>query len=305
MTEREVVICNELTKDYGSGNGLFGLNLAINQGEIFGLVGPNGAGKSTFIKLLMDLVKPTSGSARIFGKDSQRFSLDLKRRIGYLPGELMQFPGVTAGYILNLLLNLRGVRDRVHLYYLAERLQLDLTRKYQNLSHGNKQKVGLVQALMHKPELLILDEPTLGLDPIVQREVREILQEQVALGNTVILSSHIMSEVENICSRIGLIHQGKVLRLGTLTDLRTTKIHKVQALLGGKPPSDIELRTVGARDIEVQDHLLSFQVQGSVDAVMKLLSKTDVEELDSRELSLEEVFFSEVDNKTQKSGAST
>jgi ABC-2 type transport system ATP-binding protein len=305
MTEREVVICNELTKDYGSGNGLFGLNLAINQGEIFGLVGPNGAGKSTFIKLLMDLVKPTSGSARIFGKDSQRFSLDLKRRIGYLPGELMQFPGVTAGYILNLLLNLRGVRDRVHLYYLAERLQLDLTRKYQNLSHGNKQKVGLVQALMHKPELLILDEPTLGLDPIVQREVREILQEQVALGNTVILSSHIMSEVENICSRIGLIHQGKVLRLGTLTDLRTTKIHKVQALLGGKPPSDSELRTVGARDIEVQDHLLSFQVQGSVDAVMKLLSKTDVEELDSRELSLEEVFFSEVDNKTQKSGAST
>ncbi|MEN9304973.1 MAG: hypothetical protein RL733_754 [Actinomycetota bacterium] len=305
MTEREVVICNELTKDYGSGNGLFGLNLAINQGEIFGLVGPNGAGKSTFIKLLMDLVKPTSGSARIFGKDTQRFSLDLKRRIGYLPGELMQFPGVTAGYILNLLLNLRGVRDRVHLYYLAERLQLDLTRKYQNLSHGNKQKVGLVQALMHKPELLILDEPTLGLDPIVQREVREILQEQVALGNTVILSSHIMSEVENICSRIGLIHQGKVLRLGTLTDLRTTKIHKVQALLGGKPPSDIELRTVGARDIEVQDHLLSFQVQGSVDAVMKLLSKTDVEELDSRELSLEEVFFSEVDNKTQKSGAST
>jgi ABC-2 type transport system ATP-binding protein len=305
MTKRQVVICNELTKDYGSGNGLFGLNLAINQGEIFGLVGPNGAGKSTFIKLLMDLVKPTSGSARIFGKDTQRFSLDLKRRIGYLPGELMQFPGVTAGYILNLLLNLRGVRDRVHLYYLAERLQLDLTRKYQNLSHGNKQKVGLVQALMHKPELLILDEPTLGLDPIVQREVREILQEQVALGNTVILSSHIMSEVENICSRIGLIHQGKVLRLGTLTDLRTTKIHKVQALLGGKPPSDIELRTVGARDIEVQDHLLSFQVQGSVDAVMKLLSKTDVEELDSRELSLEEVFFSEVDNKTQKSGAST
>lgn len=297
MTELEVVVCRELTKDYGSGNGLFGLNLAIERGEVFGLVGPNGAGKSTFIKLLMDLVKPTSGSASIFGKDTQKNSLELKRKIGYLPGELMQFPAVTAGYILNLLLNLRGVRDRANLFYLAERLQLDLNRKYQDLSHGNKQKVGLVQAMMHRPELLILDEPTLGLDPIVQREVREILNEHVAAGNTVILSSHIMSEVESICSRIGLIHQGKVLKLGTLTELRTTKIHKVQTLLGGALPKDSELRAAGAQEIEWQNNLLSFQVQGSVNSTMKLLSSFDVLELDSRELSLEEVFFSEVDNK--------
>lgn len=297
MTELEVVVCRELTKDYGSGNGLFGLNLAIERGEVFGLVGPNGAGKSTFIKLLMDLVKPTSGSASIFGKDTQKNSLELKRKIGYLPGELMQFPAVTAGYILNLLLNLRGVRDRANLFYLAERLQLDLNRKYQDLSHGNKQKVGLVQAMMHRPELLILDEPTLGLDPIVQREVREILNEHVAAGNTVILSSHIMSEVESICSRIGLIHQGKVLKLGTLAELRTTKIHKVQALLSGALPKDSELRVAGAQEIEWQHNLLSFQVQGSVNSTMKLLSGFDVLELDSRELSLEEVFFSEVDNK--------
>lgn len=297
MTELEVVVCRELTKDYGSGNGLFGLNLAIERGEVFGLVGPNGAGKSTFIKLLMDLVKPTSGSASIFGKDTQKNSLELKRKIGYLPGELMQFPAVTAGYILNLLLNLRGVRDRANLFYLAERLQLDLNRKYQDLSHGNKQKVGLVQAMMHRPELLILDEPTLGLDPIVQREVREILNEHVAAGNTVILSSHIMSEVESICSRIGLIHQGKVLKLGTLAELRTTKIHKVQALLSGALPKDSELRVAGAQEIEWQNNLLSFQVQGSVNSTMKLLSGFDVLELDSRELSLEEVFFSEVDNK--------
>ena len=297
MTELEVVVCRELTKDYGSGNGLFGLNLAIERGEVFGLVGPNGAGKSTFIKLLMDLVKPTSGSASIFGKDTQKNSLELKRKIGYLPGELMQFPAVTAGYILNLLLNLRGVRDRANLFYLAERLQLDLNRKYQDLSHGNKQKVGLVQAMMHRPELLILDEPTLGLDPIVQREVREILNEHVAAGNTVILSSHIMSEVESICSRIGLIHQGKVLKLGTLAELRTTKIHKVQALLSGALPKDSELRAAGAQGIEWQNNVLSFQVQGSVNSTMKLLSGFDVLELDSRELSLEEVFFSEVDNK--------
>lgn len=297
MTELEVVVCRELTKDYGSGNGLFGLNLAIERGEVFGLVGPNGAGKSTFIKLLMDLVKPTSGSASIFGKDTQKNSLELKHKIGYLPGELMQFPAVTAGYILNLLLNLRGVRDRANLFYLAERLQLDLNRKYQDLSHGNKQKVGLVQAMMHRPELLILDEPTLGLDPIVQREVREILNEHVAAGNTVILSSHIMSEVESICSRIGLIHQGRVLKLGTLAELRTTKIHKVQALIGGTLPKDTELRAAGGQEIEWQDQLLSFQVQGSVNSIMKLLSGFEVIELDSRELSLDEVFFFEVDNQ--------
>lgn len=297
MAERNVVICEGLTKDYGSGNGLFDLNLTIAKGEVFGLVGPNGAGKSTFIKLLMDLVNPTSGTAKIFGKDSQKDSLELKKEMGYLPGELLQFPSVTAGYILNLLLNLRGISERENLYSLAERLQLDLSRKYQELSHGNKQKVGLIQAIAHKPKLLILDEPTLGLDPIVQREVREIVKEHVAQGNTVILSSHIMSEVESICSRIGLINKGKILRVGTLAELRTTKVHKVEALLNGALPDHLALKTVGAEDIEIDDNRLSFQVRGSVNEVMKLLSRFEIAELDSRELSLEEVFFSEVDNQ--------
>lgn len=297
MAERDVVICKGLTKDYGSGNGLFDLNLSISAGEVFGLVGPNGAGKSTFIKLLMDLVNPTSGTATIFGKDSQKDSLALKRDMGYLPGELLQFPSVTAGYILNLLLNLRGISDRKKLHELADRLQLDLTRKYQELSHGNKQKVGLIQAIAHQPKLLILDEPTLGLDPIVQREVRQIVKEHVAAGNTVILSSHIMSEVETICSRIGLIHHGKVIREGTLAELRTTKIHKIQALVVGELPNNLDLKSAGAENIEIVENTLSFQVRGSVNEVMKLLSGFELVELDSRELSLEEVFFSEVDNQ--------
>lgn len=296
MNNNSVVVCSDLTKDYGAGNGLFNLNLNIKTGEVFGLVGPNGAGKSTFIKLLMDLVKPTSGSAKVFGFDSQKDSLELKKMIGYLPGELLQFPSVTAGYILNLLLNLRGVSDRIYLNELSVRLQLDLTRKYQDLSHGNKQKVGLIQALMHKPKLLILDEPTLGLDPIVQREVRVLVDEHVKAGNTVILSSHIMSEVESICTRIGLINKGKIVKEGTLADLRTTRVHKVNVLINGNAPSISDLKTVGAEEVEAQGHLLSFQVRGSVDAVTKLLAKYEVLELDSRELSLEEVFFSEVDN---------
>lgn len=283
-----------LTKDFGSGHGLFNLNLEINHGEVFGLIGPNGAGKSTYIKLLMDLIIPTSGTATIFGLDTQKDSLELKKIIGYLPGELMQFPSVTAEYILTLLLNMRGVKDHDYMNLLAERLQLDIKRKFQDLSHGNKQKVGLVQAFMHKPKLLILDEPTLGLDPIIQRELRGMIQEFSAAGNTVILSSHVLSEVETVCTRIGLINEGKIIKEGSLTDLRASRIHKVIALINGSLPNKSELEAVGATDIEFEKNLVKFDIRGSVDGAIKALTKYEVLEFDSRELSLEEVFFTEV-----------
>jgi len=288
------VRCRALSKDYGAGNGLFNLDLAINEGETFGIVGPNGAGKSTFIKLLMDLIRPTNGTAEIFGLDAQHDSLELKRVIGYLPGELMQFPGVTAGYILDLLLNLRRISDRKRLHELAQRLELDLDRKYQDLSHGNKQKVGLIQAFMHDPKLLILDEPTLGLDPIIQREVRNIISEFTAAGKTVILSSHIMSEVESICNRIGLINRGRILRVGTLAELRSERMHKMTIVIKGAKPNESELRSSGAVDIVFDGDSITFRMQGYVNPIISLLNKFEVEELDSRELSLEEVFFSEV-----------
>jgi ABC-2 type transport system ATP-binding protein len=208
----------------------------------------------------------------------------------------MQFPSVSAGYILNLLLNMRGIKDREYVNSLAERLQLDLSRKFQDLSHGNKQKVGLVQAFMHKPKLLILDEPTLGLDPIVQRELRGMIQEFSTTGNTVILSSHVLSEVENVCSRIGLINQGRIVREGSLTELRTSRIHKVTALINGALPDKSELEAAGVRQVEIEKNLVRFEIRGSVDSAIKVLSKYDVIEFDSRELSLEEVFFSEVKN---------
>jgi ABC-2 type transport system ATP-binding protein len=242
------------------------------------------------------LIKPSAGSAKIFGLDAKNDSLELKKVIGYLPGELMQFPSVSAGYILNLLLNMRGIKDREYVNSLAERLQLDLSRKFQDLSHGNKQKVGLVQAFMHKPKLLILDEPTLGLDPIVQRELRGMIQEFSTTGNTVILSSHVLSEVENVCSRIGLINQGRIVREGSLTELRTSRIHKVTALINGALPDKSELEAAGVRQVEIEKNLVRFEIRGSVDSAIKVLSKYDVIEFDSRELSLEEVFFSEVKN---------
>ena len=294
MASEQAITCFGLTKDYGAEQGLFGCNLQINQGEVFGLIGPNGAGKSTLIKLLMDLVRPTSGSATIFNLDSRRNSTELKRDIGYLPGELMQFPGVSAGYILNLLLNLRGITDRTFLLELADRLQLDLTRKFQDLSHGNKQKVGIVQAFMHKPKLLILDEPTLGLDPLIQRELRKLIEEVANAGSTVVLSSHVLSEVESYCTRIGLINKGRIVKVGTLTELRSSRVHKISILFEGAIPSGAELERAGAEIINGSGQLVNLEIRGSIDQVLKIISKYKVVEIDSRELSLEEVFFSEV-----------
>ena len=295
MKQQEVVIrCEKLSKDYGSNNGLFDCNLTVKSGEVFGLIGPNGAGKSTLLKLLMDSIKPSSGSAEIFDLDTQQHSLELKARIGYLPGELMDFPSVTAGYILNLLLNLRGIEDRERLKMISTRLQLDLNRKYQELSHGNKQKVGLVQAFMHNPELLILDEPTIGLDPVIQRELRTMVQEVVQEGKTVLLSSHVLSDVESVCSRIGLIIGGRIVREGTLAELRSERIHKITASFIGKKPTSTQLITSGATEVVVTKDSVYFESNGSINEILQLLSQFQVSELDSRELSLEEVFFSEV-----------
>lgn len=295
MKQQEVVIrCEKLSKDYGSNNGLFDCNLTVKSGEVFGLIGPNGAGKSTLLKLLMDSIKPSSGSAEIFDLDTQQHSLELKARIGYLPGELMDFPSVTAGYILNLLLNLRGIEDRERLKMISTRLQLDLNRKYQELSHGNKQKVGLVQAFMHNPELLILDEPTIGLDPVIQRELRTMVQEAVQEGKTVLLSSHVLSDVESVCSRIGLIIGGRIVREGTLAELRSERIHKITASFIGKKPTSTQLITSGATEVVVTKDSVYFESNGSINEILQLLSHFQVSELDSRELSLEEVFFSEV-----------
>ncbi len=295
MKQQEVVIrCEKLSKDYGSNNGLFDCNLTVKSGEVFGLIGPNGAGKSTLLKLLMDSIKPSSGSAEIFDLDTQQHSLELKARIGYLPGELMDFPSVTAGYILNLLLNLRGIEDRERLKMISTRFQLDLNRKYQELSHGNKQKVGLVQAFMHNPELLILDEPTIGLDPVIQRELRTMVQEVVQEGKTVLLSSHVLSDVESVCSRIGLIIGGRIVREGTLAELRSERIHKITASFIGKKPTSTQLITSGATEVVVTKDSVYFESNGSINEILQLLSHFQVSELDSRELSLEEVFFSEV-----------
>jgi ABC-2 type transport system ATP-binding protein len=299
-TDRPAIQCRGLTKDYGNGHGLFDLDLTVQRGETFGFIGPNGAGKTTTIRLLMDLIRPDRGTATLLGMDARGDSLAIKRRVGYLPGELVQFPGVSAAYVIGLLAGLRGGVDPARITELAKRLDLDLGRRYEDLSHGNKQKVALVQAFMHRPDLIILDEPTLGLDPLIQREFRQLVAEAVASGATLFLSSHVLSEVELICDRIGLIRDGRMHRVGSLNELRTLRVHRVEAVFTGRlDVADLAgLPGVGASTVE--DHHLSCAVQGSIAPLLSVLTAANVVELDSHELSLEEVFLGEFD---QSSGA--
>ena len=296
MSSDTVINCTKLTKDYGSNHGLYDLDLSINQGDIFGLIGPNGAGKSTFIKLAMDLVRPTRGHVSIFGLDAQQDSITIKKDVGYLPGELMQFPNVTAHYILKLLMNLRKNENFSYVMELAERLQLDVDRKFQELSHGNKQKVAVIQALMHKPKLLILDEPTLGLDPLIQREFKDLILEFSQGGNTVILSSHVLSEVESICTRIGVINNGRLIKEGALDDMRATSKKLISVFFENGLPDTSRIEIPGVRVSEKTTNSLTFEISGSFQELLQYLSNFNVVDIASSELSLEEVFFNEIKN---------
>ncbi len=283
-----------LTKDYGSKRGLFDLDLTIKQGEIFGLIGPNGAGKSTFIKLLMDLIHPTAGQAYVRGLLVRENSKTTKSFIGYLPGELPKFPGMTGLYVLEVLAGLRGGVDKDYVFQIADRLQLGLNLKFEELSHGNKQKLLLIQAFMHKPSLLILDEPTLGLDPLIQREFRGLLLEARDQGASVLLSSHVLAEVEQVCDRIGLINEGHLLRVGTLEELRRSKTHQFNVVPESPIPATTLSNVPGLEKVEILGNQINCNVQGSIDPIIRLLATKKIIEFDSRELSLEEVFFSEL-----------
>lgn len=270
-----------MTKDYGAGRGVFDLDLSVDRGEVMGFVGPNGAGKSTTIKLLMDLIRPDRGSATIFGLDTRRDSLAVKRRVGYLSGELPQYPRVKAGYVVGLLAGLRGGVPTDRIERLAARLGLDLGASYEKLSHGNKQKVHRVQAFMHEPELIILDEPTLGLDPLVQQEFRLLVREAAERGASVLLSSHVLSEVESVCDRISLIRAGRLLRTGTLEELRSARAHHVEAIIERPGDPDDLARVPHVRDPKVDGSLVTCSVRGSIAPLLEWLTAHDVVELDS------------------------
>jgi ABC-2 type transport system ATP-binding protein len=239
-----------LTKAYGRKRGIIEVSFAVAEGEVFGFLGPNGAGKTTTMRLLMAMLRPGAGSARIAGLDCWRQSVAVKRVVGYLPGELSLDPNLTGGQILAYFANLRGGVDRAQIDALIERLDLDPTRRFRQYSHGNKQKVGLIQAFMHRPRLLILDEPTSGLDPLNQHEFHRMVDEVRRDGRTVFLSSHILSEVEAVCDRVGIIRNGRLVRVGGVTELKGIRRHEVDLTFADVPPADAFRDLVGIERLE-------------------------------------------------------
>ncbi|MFE9651749.1 ABC transporter ATP-binding protein [Micromonospora sp. NPDC006431] len=281
---------SKLTKTYGARRGLTELTLEVQPGEVFGYLGPNGAGKSTTIRLLLNLIRPTSGSARVLGLDPAADTVDLHRRVGYLAGDFVVDGRQRAGECLSFLGNLRGGVPPARIVELADRLQLDLTARIRSLSKGNRQKVGLVQAFMHRPELLILDEPTSGLDPLAQQTFLDLVADARQDGRTVFMSSHVMSEVEAIADRVAIIRQGRLVALDTVADLRARSHLRVRITFA-EPVRAAEFTGIpGVRDLVVRDSVLDCRIDGTPDALLKAAARHTVTGLHADTPDLEELF---------------
>jgi len=286
-----VIETTGLTKYYGKSRGVLDLNLSIREGEVFGYLGPNGAGKTTTIRTLLDLIRPTRGGATIFGLDTRQRSREIRRRVGYLPGELALYDKMTGAEVLRYMANLRGGVEWKRVQGLAGRLSCDLARPIRILSHGNKQKIGLIQAFMRQPDLLILDEPTTGLDPLVQQEFYRLIAEAKASGQTVFLSSHILPEVERVCDRVGIIREGRLIAVEDVAALKARALRRLEIHFAAPVPQEAFARLEGVRDVTVDDGILRCTVVGTVDAVIKAAVQYTVVNVISHEPSLEEIFL--------------
>jgi beta-exotoxin I transport system ATP-binding protein len=284
---------SKLSKDYGLGHGLFDLDLAVAPQEVFGYLGPNGAGKSTTIRCLMGLIRPTLGSAHIFGLECQRDSVAVKRKVGYMPGDMPQFGSMRGKEVVAYLGGLRGSIDPSVVRKIAERFDLDLGRPYREYSSGNKKKLGIVLAFMHRPDLLILDEPTGGLDPLNQQEFYKLVSETRDAGATIFLSSHILSEVEHVCDRVGIIRSGRLVKVAELDEIHRIRLHRLELEFapGSEVPQAAIRSAAGVEDVVVDDHKVTCTVKGAFDPLLKALSGATVSNLVSHEPSLEEVFL--------------
>lgn len=268
-----------------------GLDLDVLPGEVFGYLGPNGAGKTTTIRLLLDYIRPTRGSVRVLGRRAHEDSLEIRRRVGYLPGELRLYDSLSGRELISYFAELRGGVAWARVAELARRLDCDLSREIKTLSSGNRQKLGLIQAFMSDPELLILDEPTNGLDPLVQQTFYELVREARAAGRTVFLSSHVLPEVERVCDRVGILREGRLVAVERIADLRSRAIRKLEIEFGAPVPLDAFTSIAGIRDVAVEDHTLRCTVVGSMDPVLKAAARYQIRTLSSVEPSLEEIFL--------------
>jgi ABC-2 type transport system ATP-binding protein len=281
-----------LTKHYGDVEALNDLDLTVRAGEVFGFLGPNGAGKTTMIRTILDLIRPTRGSATILGFDSHADAVEIRNHVGYLPSDVAMYPNLTGRDLLTYFANLRGGVDWAYVDSLADRLDADLSRKVGDLSSGNRQKVGLIQTFMNRPEVLIMDEPSSGLDPLVQRQFQRMMREVAAEGRTVFLSSHTLSEVQRVADRVGIIRHGRLITVEAVSELRSKAIRRIELTFDTPVDGTAFAGVVGVRDIRAENHHVSFSFDGKMDELLAVATNgLTLLDITSEEADLEEIFL--------------
>ncbi|PKK86650.1 MAG: ABC transporter [Thermoplasmata archaeon HGW-Thermoplasmata-1] len=293
INRRSVISTRHLTKFYGKSRGVIDLSLDVYEGEVFGFLGPNGAGKTTLIRTILDFIRPTGGAARIFGHDHRTHSLEIRKRVGYLPGEFSLYENMTGWQFLKFVASLRGGADWSYVKHLTGRLRCEdeLERNIGDLSKGNKQKIGIIQAFMNRPPLLILDEPTSGLDPLMQQEVHRMIREATKRGATVFISSHILPEVQRVCDRFGIIREGKLATVGKVAQLKEIARRRVEMTFDRSPGTGPFLGVPGVSDIAAEKDMVRCTVQGAIGPLIRAAAAYDVIDFISHEPDLEEVFM--------------
>ena len=298
-----VITLEKLTKSYGRSRGIIDVDLEVQQGEVFGFLGPNGAGKTTTIRTMLDLIRPTSGRATVFGIESTADPVSIHRRIGYIPGEFALYDRLSGKQTLEYFGNLRGGVDQAYQASLVERLELDTSKRFKEYSKGNKQKVGVIVALQHRPDLLVLDEPTSGLDPLVQQTFFAILREATQDGASVFLSSHILSEVEKSCDRVAIIRDGRLAKVDTVEGLRDLAHHQVELRFAGPVPAAQFEALPGVSDLSAEDHTLRMRVAGPITPIVRAAAQYELLDFVSREPSLEETFLAQYGREAAEAGS--
>ena len=285
------IVCEDLSKRFGAVQAVDGVSFGVEPGEIVGFLGPNGAGKTTTIRMLVDLIRPTRGRVEVLGADPRRGGAALRRRVGYVAGDLAMYNRLTGRQLLEFVSALRGVGDIHAAEQLAERFEVSLERPIGTLSRGNRQKIGVVQAVAHAPDVLVLDEPTSGLDPVAQRTFRTVVREAANRGAAVLLSSHVLSEVQRVVDRVAILRRGRLVAVEPMRDLEAKALRVVEIRFGQVVPADDFANLDCVRSIEVEGDLLRVSVAGSVDALVKAAARHTVESIAGHEADLEDVFL--------------
>lgn len=284
-----MVVLDKLTKQYGSDRGISDISFSIQEGEVFGFIGPNGAGKSTTIRTMLNFIYPTAGTASLFGMDCVKQSKEIRKQVGYLPSEVHYYDDMKVIDLLEYSDRFYGRSDPARLQALAKRLDLDLSHKIEDLSFGNRKKVGIVQALLHEPKLLILDEPTGGLDPLMQQVFFELLAEERSKGATIFFSSHILSEVQKMCDRVAIIREGRLVQVETIENLTKRSFKKVAITYDGAVPRELQLEGIAQQ--RVQGAELHLMFSGEIRSLLAKLQELPLVDVRIEEPSLEEIFM--------------